>query len=102
MPVKTYVSIPTDIDALQWDGTEERARELIEFTSGQEGFRHRDAFYVLEGAQRIGRTYTARLWVMANTDWLSLETGEWVARDSAGFYPIKADVFARKYREKFI
>ena len=34
----------------------------------------------------------------ANDAWLQIEDGEWVAKDDHGFYPIKDDVFARKYR----
>lgn len=32
-----------------------------------------------------------RLWVQANKSWLSIEEGEWVAKDRHGFYPIKDD-----------
>lgn len=37
------------------------------------------------------------LYVAANGTWLPLEPGEWVIRDSKGFYPCKADVFAATY-----
>ena len=38
-----------------------------------------------------------RLFVAANQAWLDLEVGEWVIRDSLGFYPCKAEIFAKTY-----
>lgn len=38
-----------------------------------------------------------RLYVAANQAWLDLEVGEWILRDSAGFYPCKAEIFAATY-----
>lgn len=40
---------------------------------------------------------TAALYVAANQTWLGLDQGEWVAKDSQGFYPIKAEVFTKTY-----
>ena len=40
---------------------------------------------------------SAQIWVNANQAWLHIETGDWVAKDRHGFYPIKADVFAETY-----
>lgn len=40
---------------------------------------------------------TAALWVAANSAWLPLHTGVWIAKDRHGFYPIKADVFEATY-----
>jgi hypothetical protein len=39
----------------------------------------------------------ARLYVAANDAWLNLEVGEWIIKDSLGFYPCKAEVFAATY-----
>jgi len=39
----------------------------------------------------------ARIWVDANREWLDLEVGEWIIRDSHGIYPCKDDVFHEKY-----
>jgi hypothetical protein len=39
----------------------------------------------------------ARLWVAANDAWLSLDVGEWIAKDTKGFYPIKDDVRILNY-----
>ncbi len=38
-----------------------------------------------------------RLYVAANDAWLNLEVGEWILRDSLGFYPCKAEIFAATY-----
>ena len=40
---------------------------------------------------------SAALWVDANSQWLPVQDGEWIAKDRHGFYPIKADVFAENY-----
>ena len=39
----------------------------------------------------------ARLYVAANDAWLDIEVGEWIIRDSLGFYPCKPDIFAATY-----
>jgi hypothetical protein len=119
---KRYRHLPTEIDALQWDGTQERATELYEWTKTPHDSTWRAQFVVLglpSASQFLGepmdrtppvdaevtkhRTMidsgaTAALFVAANEDWLGIKTGEWVAKDEAGFYPLKPDIFALNYR----
>lgn len=91
-----YQKRPIVIEALQWTG--ENRDAMWAFTG-------RDNFYPLEQpSQKItfsgeptGVWNTAKLYVAANDEWLFLETGEWVAQDSRGFYPIKNDVFSETY-----
>lgn len=83
MPVATYRKRPVEILALQWTG--ENKEELSEWTADPEpGIRFMPS----------GATF---LWVQANETWLPLETGEWVIKDSLGFYPCKEEMFAKTY-----
>jgi len=44
-------------------------------------------------------TVQVSVWVAANKEWLDIEIGEWIIRDSHGIYPCKDDVFHEKYEE---
>lgn len=86
---RTYVSIPTQIEAVQWTG--ENAKELEEFCGVRE---------LEEGeTQPIFSNDPIRghLYVAANGAWLDLEIGEWILKDELGFYPCKDKVFRKKY-----
>ena len=80
--VQVYVSVPTQIRALRWTGTNGEA--IKNWTGGFE-------YGPIDGS--------AVLWVDANHAWIEIEIGEWVAQDTHGFYPIKDDIFQMKYRE---
>lgn len=68
---------------MQWDGTYEGFLALAEWCG--------------DYARWSSREDCVRLFVAANTEWLSLEPLEWVAKDHLGFYPIKDEVFVKKY-----
>lgn len=121
MSPRRYRTRPTEIDALQWDGTPERATELYEWTKTPHDSTWRAQFVLLgsnEAARFLGEPMqrtpgvdeevtrhrmmidlgaSAALFVAANEDWIALRTGEWVAHDKAGFYPIKPAIFANNY-----
>lgn len=44
-----------------------------------------------------GYELQASIWVQANEEWLRIEVGEWIIKDSHGIYPCKDDVFQEKY-----
>jgi hypothetical protein len=44
-----------------------------------------------------GHQLKASIWVAANEEWLNIEVGEWIIKDSHGIYPCKDDVFHEKY-----
>lgn len=81
MPAAVYRKRPVTIEAVQWTG--KNKQELIDWTGGSEGF--------------TDATGVAELWVEANNAWLPLEVGEWVLKDSLGFYPCKNDMFLHSY-----
>jgi len=89
---QTYVSVPTEIVAMQWTGEPDSTDAVLEWCGPK--FVSRAVISPGEGV--VGRT--ANLYVDANESWLPLEVGEWVAKDSHGFYPIKNDIFENKYR----
>lgn len=94
-----FVKKPIVVEAVQWTG--ENFTEMHMFT----GFRTIEGEHEAQVFNRIG-TYlldylhpgaTAELWVEANGTNLPLETGEWVIKDSLGFYPCKEAKFAETY-----
>lgn len=127
MSVKRYRKQPVDIDAMQWDGTDERADEIYEWTGRKcenfgtpviatmfmvlgeddayEVFRCYDEDYEVIPGNAIDRLiddgFTATLRVEKSDQWANLRTGDWVIRESdgIGFYPCAADVFAATYAE---
>jgi len=69
------------VHAMRWTG--ENLDALHEWT---------DCNFQRATGAASGKRYTAMVWVAANDNWATIETGEWVLRDSKGFYPCKADL----------
>jgi hypothetical protein len=76
---------------MQWTGWND---EALICWCGERGFYKHVAPQRQPGPDK---EFTAALWVAANQEWLGIETGEWVAKDSQGFYPIKDAVFGSSY-----
>ncbi|NHP18663.1 hypothetical protein G8767_34800 [Rhodococcus sp. IC4_135] len=114
--VKTFRKKPVEIQAIQWTGDNYDA--AVEFASrAAQGYPGAIAELFLdlshdeakqEAQEQVGwrelgdmiaRGCTAALYVDANCRWLGIETGEWILKDSEGFYPCKATVFAATYDE---
>lgn len=88
--VLRYRKRPITVEAKQWTG--DNLEELWDWI-GADG---------LYGPLPIGDPLRpfgqpARLYVAANDAWLDLEIGEWIIRDSKGFYPCKHDIFEVTY-----
>jgi len=81
MPL-TYRKRPIVIEAMQWDG--DNIADLWDWAGAANVYGPTEA-------------NPLRLYVAANEAWLDLETGEWIIRDSRGFYPCKAEVFEATY-----
>lgn len=73
---------PVVIDAMQWTGG--NINDLWDWAGA-------DNIYGPTEASPL------RLYVAANDAWLNLEVGEWIIRDSEGYYPCKPDIFAATY-----
>lgn len=85
MSARTYTKRPGSVEALQYTGAQPNTADLFDWTDGD--------FQPGNGSAEM----PPRLWVAANKSWLPLEEGEWVAKDSLGFYPIKDAVFRTSY-----
>lgn len=83
-----YRSVPTEIEAIQWTGTNPYA--VRAFTGETD---NHFVFATQDGIEN------AELYVAANKSWVHISVGEWVAKDELGFYPIKDEVFKKKYRQ---
>lgn len=81
MTAQRYRKRPVEIEAMRWMG------------NNFDGLSAWCGDHVKRSAEG-----TLRLFVQANTAWLELGVGEWVAKDRHGFYPIKDDVFLESYR----
>lgn len=85
-----YRKKPIEITAMQWTG--DNADAIRAWADWK--------FDVLDPEDRGDNPdHTAQVLVDANSVWIGIETGEWIIRDSKGFYPCKADVFAETYEE---
>jgi hypothetical protein len=95
--VTTFERIPGGtLEAVQWTG--ENAVELNEWTKTEGSDGQINAGFIWNFGAPEG---PARLWVEANGTWLPIEIGEWVAKDSLGFYPIKDEQFRKSWRPAF-
>jgi hypothetical protein len=80
MPALTYHHVPTEIQALQWTGS--NAAELRQWCP----------VFVANGASTH-----ASIWVEANHVRIEIEPGSWILRDELGFHPCRDVVFRRSY-----
>jgi hypothetical protein len=80
-----YRKKPVEIEAMQWSG--DNYPQLHAWTGNRE-----DGHEIVAAAP-----HGLQLWVQANEAWLTLENGEWIIRDSRGFYPCKPDIFEQNY-----
>jgi hypothetical protein len=94
---ETYVSKPSEIEAMQWTGTSESVLAITGWVGRISTGEFQDTHGFIAYTEP---TPSAVLYVAANDGWLDLEVSEWVAKDDHGFYPIKDDVFCRKYEPK--
>lgn len=89
----TYVSKPSEVQAIQYLGEatgSEVQKALGTFLNPETG----NSSYVL--AWRGSRTWP-ELWVEANQSWLPITVGEWILKDSIGYYPCRDEIFKKKY-----
>lgn len=94
MSVVRWRKKPVEFDAVQWTG--DNLEEMQEFV----GLRPAYEGELVLGFTEIGMylsdlenpNATAELWVAANNRILPIETGEWVIKDSLGFYPCKDEI----------
>jgi hypothetical protein len=88
-----YRKRPVVIEAMQWTGDNADAITawyVSDFTDHE--------FSTLDPEDATDNPVaTAQIWVAANGVYAPIETGEWIIRDSRGYYPCKADVFAQTY-----
>lgn len=75
-----YRKRPVIIDANQWTGVN---GELLVAWMGEDNI-----YFDFDGTA---------IYVAANDAWLNIEVGEWVIKDSLGFYPCKDEKFHETY-----
>jgi hypothetical protein len=83
-PVNTYTSRPVSIEAVQWDGTIENGRTIIDWADGAE--------------MRWSNETPQRLTIQTLEGRMSANPTDWIIKGTEGeFYPCKDSVFQRKY-----
>lgn len=86
--IRTFRKKPVEIQAIEYDGTPERNREIIDWTRGSETPAFMD--------DMDHRTLKIRTLEGDHT----VSLGDFVIRGVAGeFYPCKPDIFANSYEE---
>jgi hypothetical protein len=95
---KLFRREPTEILAIQWTGENERAiQDFVGNCPANQGYK---AFFTRRDPARGDDFMEANLFVKANDSWLTMQIGEWIAKDEYGFYPIQDDNgHPAKYRE---
>ena len=88
MSPKFYRKKPLVVQAMQWDGDNEA--EIAEWVRRDDDL---PGFYVPRGSP------VARLWVEANNVWVPVAEGEWILKDSAGWYPCTNKTFLKTYED---
>lgn len=102
----TFRKKPLEIEAMQWDGDWDSYLRLGAWVGDSIEWHPASTHSLFEDGT-TGETVSikrdtplpvrVKLYVAANDAWLVLEAGEWVIRDSRGFYPCKPDIFAATY-----
>lgn len=83
--IRTFITKPTEIQAIEYDGSPERNREIIDWSRGSETPAFTDS-------------RTLKISTLEGDHTVSL--GDFVIRGIAGeFYPCKPGIFHAKYEE---
>lgn len=109
--VTTYISIPTSIEAIQWDGTDASAVAVTAWTKDagavvdtnhiQHLWDHDLGAYKMPTGKVIFAPYSERCLIILTLEGeMVAEPGWWIIRGMEGeFYPCKDSVFQAKYRK---
>ena len=105
MSTQRFRKRPVEIEAMQWDGTFDGYLRIADWCGNSVQWRGPQTH--VSGTRPDGTEITTelaeplparvKLFVAANDAWLRIEPDEWIIRDTKGFYPCKADVFAATY-----
>jgi hypothetical protein len=101
---------PVVIDALQWDGTDERSREISDWANGAVAIVDTDhiqhlwdydagAYIMPRGKVIFGAPFRERCLIVLTLEGeMVARLGDWIIRGVQGeFYPCKPDIFAETY-----
>ena len=91
MTVQRFRKQPVEVEAIQWTGDNPAA--VRAFTGTHQPDPNRSGNHMVFTTQ----SGHGELYVAANGAWLGIEVGEWIIRDSRGFYPCKSDIFDATY-----
>lgn len=81
---------PVEIEAIQWDGSEEKARELIEWMGN-------NSTYMAPLPDDI---FPPTLLIITLEGAMSAKANDWIIKGVKGeFYPCKPDIFEQTYEE---
>ncbi|RIJ76598.1 hypothetical protein D1871_11025 [Nakamurella silvestris] len=97
-----YRRLPTVIEAVQWQGDKTSFDTIHEWTAGQHPPGNTGSGFLvlppdLRQPPEEWSGVLGCLWVAANQTYVPVPAGQWVAKDSQGFYPIMAEQFAETY-----
>ncbi len=96
MTAQKFRKKPVEIQAVQWDGTAEGAKPIIEWIMSQGG----TAAYgrIPFSASRFNNRYDERIHINTLEGPITASPNDWIIRGVQGeFYPCKPDIFAATY-----
>lgn len=96
MTAQKFRKKPVEIQAVQWDGTAEGAKPIIEWIMSQGGTAAYDRIPV--SASRFNNRYDERIHINTLEGPITASPNDWIIRGVQGeFYPCKPDIFAATY-----
>lgn len=91
-----YRNKPKEVEAVRWSGD-----NLAEVQAFVGRMQNQDGDVDVPRFREDPVAWTthdrAYLWVEANQAWVPVPKGQWILKDSAGFYPCRPDIFAMTY-----
>ncbi len=99
-----YRKRPVVIEAHRWTGDNlEEIQGFVGVMENMDGDASTTRFLEPEArndeGERIWNNPAAHLWAEANKTWVPVPKGQWVLKDSAGFYPCKHSIFEATYEK---
>jgi len=88
MEPRKYRSKPVEVEAIQWDGTEETATTINEWIESRDaGFRY-----------SLFPDHPSEVYNISHSDWNRVNVGDWIIKGTKGeFYPVDPETFALRY-----
>lgn len=94
--IQKFCKKPVEVEAVQWDGTEEGSAPVIDWITANGGTAAFDRIPV--AASRYNREFDLRIYIDTLEGPITASPADWIIRGVQGeFYPCKPDIFEATY-----